>query len=212
MKSVKNINFKNSNIRNCEQIDIRALKREAEQLVNEIFKSLIIHCPAWKQACHGERGLDDIKLCWTKAFERRFFDKKYINIEKGLLACADSANDFLPSVGRFLSYCDQNNEIEKMAQDAYERFSKAKSQTCNIGMKVLANHEYDIKKLSSDKSEKLFVSKYLKYYEMIEYKLLKKKKVKQIESKTQAQKDKEKRETEKMRAEKSKELLKRFRG
>lgn len=79
-------------------------------VVNALFKELQAIFPAWKQAWPDDDALRAAKRSWIKAFivaEINTLEQ----IRYGLQNCRQHGNDFAPSVGKFIKWCQPTPEM-----------------------------------------------------------------------------------------------------
>lgn len=132
--------------------------------VNRLFNSILPHFPAWRQSCPTDDDLSRLKLVWTKALLRnKQKTGNSINLKAGIAACEESDSDWLPSVGKFIKWCEQNDDVMEYAKRALDLFNRAQRQIDTIGQMVAGRHGYDLKQLTADKSNKEFIDLYLRY-------------------------------------------------
>jgi hypothetical protein len=139
---------------------------EAVQYANKIFNSMLPHFPAWRQSCPDGESLGRLKSAWTKAIMRHELKTgQTINIRAGLLACEESDSDWLPSVGKFIKWCDQSGGLVEFSDRAYNLFINQQRQIDNVGQMVIARHGFDLKNMKAADCKKQFELYYLKYAE-----------------------------------------------
>jgi hypothetical protein len=134
--------------------------------INKLFNSILPHFPGWRQACPTDDDLSRLKLVWTKALMRnKQKTGKNLNLKAGITACEESETDWLPSVGKFIKWCDQTSDIELLALRALELFNSGQKQIDNIGQMVVGKHSFYLKNLKASENKKQFVELYLTYAE-----------------------------------------------
>lgn len=139
---------------------------EAKEFTNRLFKSLLPHFPAWRQSCPEPDDLGRLKNAWTKAIMRHELKTgKRLNVKAGLLACEESDSDWMPSVGKFIKWCDQSTDLTEFASRAYKLFINREQQIDTVGRMVTANHAFDLRNLKAADCEKGFIAHYLRYAE-----------------------------------------------
>lgn len=132
--------------------------------VNKLFNSILPHFPGWRQACPTDDDLSRLKLVWTKALMRnKQKTGKSLDLKAGITACEESETDWLPSVGKFIKWCEQSNDLTQFAERAYNLFIKREQQIDTVGKMVTANHAFDLRKMNSKDCEKGFIEHYLRY-------------------------------------------------
>lgn len=139
---------------------------EAVNYVDKVFRSILPHFPAWRQTCPTDADLGMMKAAWTKAIVRHSMKTGALpNAKAGVTACEESDSDWLPSVGKFIKWCDQSNDLMPMAQRALDLFNSAQKQIDNVGQMVIAKHKFDLKQMKASDSNKRFIELYLSYAE-----------------------------------------------
>jgi hypothetical protein len=138
----------------------------AKQYIDTLFKSMLPHFPAWRQSVPTDEDLGRLKSAWAKAVVRhsRKVGKK-LNIKAGLLACEESETDWMPSVGRFISWCEQSSDLNQFAQRALDLFNSGQKQIDNIGKMVTGKYGFDLKLMKSVDTNKKFIEYYLMFAE-----------------------------------------------
>ncbi len=139
---------------------------EAVHAVEAIFASMLPHFPAWRQTCPTDEDLGRLKAAWTKAIIRhsRKTGKKP-NFKAGVIACEESDSDWLPSVGKFLKWCEQEGDLTQHAQSALDLFNSAQKQIDSVGQMVVSKHAFDLKQMKAADTNKRFIELYLSYAE-----------------------------------------------
>ena len=134
--------------------------------VNKLFNSILPHFPAWRQSCPTDDDLSRLKLVWTKALMRnKQSTGKNLNLKAGITACEESDTDWLPSVGKFIKWCEQENGLLEFAQRALDLFNSAQKQVDSVGQMVVSKHAFNLKQMKAEQTSKQFIELYLKYAE-----------------------------------------------
>ena len=137
---------------------------EAVNYVDKVFRSILPHFPAWRQTCPTDADLGMMKAAWTKAIVRHSMKTGSLpNARAGVTACEESDSDWLPSVGKFIKWCEQNDDVAEYAKRALALFNSAQKQIDSVGQMVVSKHSFDLKRLPADKTEKRFIELYLSY-------------------------------------------------
>ncbi|WP_153448751.1 replication protein P [Vibrio algicola] len=104
MKNI--VEFNQANIIGTEQPRpaMESIDSQAEYCMNVVLKELRSICPAWRNAIKTQAELDGVKKVWTKAFMENGIVSMSM-VETGLQAARESSSDFLPSVGKFITWC-----------------------------------------------------------------------------------------------------------
>lgn len=82
----------------------------AWMVVNKLFAELRAIFPAWKSAWPTDKDLERAKRTWVKAFVSSSLTRLE-QIRFGLEQCRKAETDFIPSVGKFISWCQPSAEI-----------------------------------------------------------------------------------------------------
>ena len=102
----KNLVMNNTQLTNQKDIII---DKFAKNIINKVFDQLAVIFPAWKNAWPSEKELSMAKLEWTKAFnENNISTLEQIKI--GFTKARKVDTDFLPSCGKFISWCSPSAE------------------------------------------------------------------------------------------------------
>lgn len=81
----------------------------AKGIINRVFDNLAIIYPAWQYNWKTQQQIDGAKREWTKAFiENNICTMKQISC--GFAKARKSETDFLPSPGKFISWCTPSPE------------------------------------------------------------------------------------------------------
>ncbi len=102
----KNFNPGNNQVANNSEIPIDEF---AKGIINKVFDQLSVIFPAWKHALPTEKGLSAAKMEWTKAFSENNINSLE-QIRYGFVKARASESDFLPSCGKFISWCKPSPE------------------------------------------------------------------------------------------------------
>jgi hypothetical protein len=97
------INQAKANIRNARP-EPASLNAEAVDFVNDLFKSLLVAYPAWRQAFPTDKELQLAKKSWIRAFVENGITAKE-QVARGMMRARRDESDFFPSVGKFISWC-----------------------------------------------------------------------------------------------------------
>ena len=138
---------------------------EDADYINKLFNSILPHFPAWRQTCPTDSDLQRLKMAWSKAFKRYIASGKKLNIKAGLIACEESDTDWLPSVGKFIKWCEQSNDLEQFAKRALDLFNSAQKQIDSVGKLVVSKHSFELKQMKASDTNKKFIELYLRYAE-----------------------------------------------
>jgi hypothetical protein len=80
------------------------LNDQAASFVNDLFKSLQVAYPAWKQSFGTEQDLKLTKKSWIRAFAESGITQKE-QVALGMKRARQDENDFFPSSGKFIAWC-----------------------------------------------------------------------------------------------------------
>lgn len=81
----------------------------AKNIIDKVFDQLSVIFPAWKHALPTDKDLSMAKLEWTKAFTENGINSLE-QIKYGFIKARRSESDFLPSCGKFISWCTPSAE------------------------------------------------------------------------------------------------------
>lgn len=137
---------------------------KAREGVDKLFASILPHFPAWRQTCKNNQELGSMKLAWTKAFIRnKAKTGKNLNLKAGILACEESDSDWLPSVGKFIKWCDQDDGLSDFADRAYDLFVNREKQIDSVGLMVTSKYSFELRQKKASECESKFKGLYLKF-------------------------------------------------
>jgi hypothetical protein len=102
------INQAQANIRRAKP-EPAALNTEAVGFVNDLFKSLQVAYPAWRQAFPTDKELQLAKKSWIRAFAENGITAKE-QVARGMRQARRDQSDFFPSVGKFIGWCRMTPE------------------------------------------------------------------------------------------------------
>ena len=86
-----------------------SLNGNAIDFVNDLFKSLQVAYPAWRQAFPTDRELQLAKKSWIRAFAENGITRKE-QVAQGMLRARQDASDFFPGSGKFIAWCQPQPE------------------------------------------------------------------------------------------------------
>lgn len=81
----------------------------AKSIINKVFDQLAVIFPAWKHAWPTDKELSAAKMEWTKAFNENGINT-LDQVKYGFMKARRSESDFLPSCGKFISWCSPSAE------------------------------------------------------------------------------------------------------
>ena len=81
----------------------------AKNIINKVFDQLSIIFPAWKYNWKTDQEISSAKMEWTKAFNENDITTLE-QIKFGFAKARQSESDFLPSPGKFISWCKPSPE------------------------------------------------------------------------------------------------------
>ena len=81
----------------------------AKNIINKVFDQLSVIFPAWKHAWPTDKELSAAKMEWTKAFNENNINTLE-QVKYGFVKARRSESDFLPSCGKFISWCTPTAE------------------------------------------------------------------------------------------------------
>ena len=137
----------------------------AKSVVNQVFTQLAVIFPAWKHNWKTDKDLNLAKLEWTKAFNENGI-RTVDQIKCGFRKARSSDSDFLPSCGKFISWC---NDVDlTVINTAFDRMIKREPPTDNIEYNTRQDVSYQCKtQLDETRARKLFKDTYIKYQQMV---------------------------------------------
>ena len=111
MKDLKNLvnSFQNKPVEQGSHQLQNNIPPVVKQLVDQVFKQLKIICPAYDHALPTEQTVNDCKKEWVKAFFENDVNTVEL-VKSGLMGVRKSESDFLPSCGKFISWCKPSPE------------------------------------------------------------------------------------------------------
>lgn len=98
------VSASNSQMQNDVVID-----QFAKNIINKVFDQLSVIFPAWKHAWPTDKELSAAKMEWTKAFNENNINTLE-QVKFGFVKARRSESDFLPSCGKFISWCTPTAE------------------------------------------------------------------------------------------------------
>ena len=81
----------------------------AKSIINKVFDQLAKIFPAWQYNWKTQREIDGAKMEWTKAFNENNICTME-QIKYGFAKARRSETDFLPSCGKYISWCEPSAE------------------------------------------------------------------------------------------------------
>ena len=110
MKDLKSLvnEFKPTNTNTQMQSDV-VIDQFAKNIINKVFDQLSVIFPAWKHAWPTDKELSAAKMEWTKAFNENNINTLE-QVKYGFVKARRSESDFLPSCGKFISWCTPTAE------------------------------------------------------------------------------------------------------
>ena len=81
----------------------------AKSIINKVFDQLSKIFPAWQYNWKTQKEIDGAKMEWTKAFNENDI-RTMEQIKHGFAKARKSETDFLPSCGKFISWCSPSPE------------------------------------------------------------------------------------------------------
>jgi hypothetical protein len=96
-------------IRAAQPNSQNSVNSEAAEFVNDLFKSLQVAYPAWKQAFGTEQDLKLTKKSWIRAFAESGITRNE-QVALGMKRARQDQSDFFPSSGKFITWCKPTPE------------------------------------------------------------------------------------------------------
>lgn len=107
MKALKAI-AKNFNPAQYQEKEI-VIDEFAKNIIDKVFDQLSVIFPAWRQAWKTDKDFNTAKMEWVKAFNENNINT-IEQIKYGFSKARRSESDFLPSCGKFISWCTPSPE------------------------------------------------------------------------------------------------------
>ena len=103
---------------------------ELKQVAAYVFRELTAMKTGWRAAFKDERQVTDYKIQLLKGMDENGVDN-FDLVNKGLKEARADANDFLPSVGKFINWCKpkQSGELNCAMYQEYRPERLLSSQT-----------------------------------------------------------------------------------
>ena len=110
MKDLKNLvnNFNAPATKQFKEDEV-VIDAFAKNIINKVFDQLAVIFPAWKHAWPTDKELSAAKMEWTKAFNENGINTLE-QVKFGFMKARRSESDFLPSCGKFISWCSPSAE------------------------------------------------------------------------------------------------------
>lgn len=110
MKDLKSLvgNIQNNGLQNYQKKEV-VIDEFAKSIIDKVFSQLSVIFPAWKHAWPTDKEMSLAKMEWTKAFT----ENNIVSVEQiqhGFLKARKVDTDFLPSCGKFISWCKPTAE------------------------------------------------------------------------------------------------------
>jgi len=102
-------NFKPTTTANRQMQTDVVIDEFAKNIINKVFDQLSVIFPAWKHAWPTDKELSLAKMEWTKAFNENNINTLE-QVKFGFVKARRSESDFLPSCGKFISWCTPTAE------------------------------------------------------------------------------------------------------
>jgi hypothetical protein len=80
------------------------LTEEGEEAIHLLFEKLLLIFPAYERAWPDQKMFDDAKDLWIRAFKLSKINTTE-QLQYGIGKCIASESDFVPSIGKFISWC-----------------------------------------------------------------------------------------------------------
>lgn len=157
----------------------------AKDAVDKLFTALEAMFPAWRVSLKDKDAIKNTKLVWTKALVRNKQETgQHLNIERGLVHAEKSTNDFFPSVGKFIQWCNQDDALIEQAKQALANFNNGEGVIDAVEKETRARCGYEARRLNQEKRDKLFLKTFMDVIEnrpeLLDIKLIEENKSKTI--------------------------------
>lgn len=137
----------------------------AKKKVDKLFVALGAIFPAWRVSFAGKsedavrESIKNTKLVWVIALVRNMKETgARLNIEHGLVCAEKSESDFLPSVGKFISWCQIASETGE--NQALLRFNADQPPITYVEQVTRSRCGYKAKRMQEQKGDAFFLKVY----------------------------------------------------
>jgi hypothetical protein len=127
--------------------------------MNELMKQLTAIFPGWKAAIKSTEDLNNIKSVWFDEIQKQELTVE--DLEKGILTARQHSGDYLPSLGKFMAWCQSTK---------YPSVERAWQMACMGTIQPIKNHcvaeaarrtgQYDIINRPESHMKPLFMDHY----------------------------------------------------
>ncbi len=148
---------------------------ETAKVVEKLFAQLQSIFPAWRQAWPTDKALLMARRSWTKALMSAGINS-IEQVRFGIEQCRQSSNDFAPSVGRFIQWCQPTPEMlglpttDRAYREACANAHPAASRNWShpaVHHAACETGFYELNTLPEERSRKLFERNYAATVRMI---------------------------------------------
>lgn len=98
-----------------------AQRKAITSLINFVFEEMKAAKPAWKVAYSDYKLVRDAKKQWLKGFIEENINSEEM-IQRGLTKARADTSDFVPGLGKFMSWCKGNGEGWQHNTAAYKEY------------------------------------------------------------------------------------------
>ena len=147
------------------------ITHEAAYEINDVFKSLQATFTAFRVAFKNDEELSLAKKTWAKAFQEN--DIWHVNqIKRGMRKARAQTTDFVPSAGKFISWCKPSVEdfgmsVSEISDEVTRYQNKMTSEEFTFShwvvREIAMSHGYFIKRSSLDARAKLITTELLNW-------------------------------------------------
>ena len=132
------------------------INNQAIEVINKVFAELQAVYPAWKQAFPDAKSVELAKKVWIKTFAENGVTT-IEHVKLGMAAARADTSDFIPSAGKFCSWCKPQVDFE----ESFYRFINRQPMTSEAERVTAAEVGYNCRREPADKAIKLW-TKWLK--------------------------------------------------
>lgn len=137
--------------------DKTILTDEFKAGIDRLFSTLEAIFPAWRVSMKDDKSIASVKLLWAEEL-MRYYKKtgQRPNLKQGVSIAKRSESDFFPSIGKFLSWCEQDDG-ENGPQAMLRRFNRGGDALTYIEQVTRSRCGYKAKRMPQDKGDALFL-------------------------------------------------------
>lgn len=139
-----------------EEPVIQITKAQAES-TDRIITTLQAVFPGWRASMKSNSEIVNIKRIWAEEIiKTKHTTGNWPNIANGIEVAKKSESDFFPSIGKFLSWCEQDDS-ENGPQAMLRRFNRGGEALTYIEQVTRSRCGYKAKRMPQEKGDALFL-------------------------------------------------------